>query len=464
MTIAASRKEQWIQKNKNELGPAYAALNWITPEAAQEAALQRDSLLASLQKHAVMGCHNTKVDCQRLSPGCERCTQGTWSCLFVHSRCNSRCFYCPSPQDEDLLPMTNTVPFAAAGDYVDYIRVLDFKGVSLSGGEPLLVLDTSLAFLRAIKEAFGQTVHTWLYTNGILATREILLQLKEAGLDEIRFDIGATGMRLDAAKTAVGLIDTVTVEIPALPEEDEIMKTRIREMDAAGIAHLNLHQLRLTPYNLPRLQNRGYTFVHGERVTVLESELAALRWIQWAHEEGIALPINYCSFVYKNRFQRAAARRRSAGLICKPHETITQSGYIRTLELLGEPDALRQQAERLQEAVGEGQWKWGPKHDRLWIVPALWPRIQLITLQCQVSYAEAKILPQVTYRNYFVEIPLNPHRSLYVEKIPVSQKIELSPDLMHPLYGMGLGQPSPSPLPEPIQSFETIEDHLAEYF
>ncbi len=39
-------------------------------------------------------------------------------------------------------------------------------------------------------------MHVWLYTNGTLATVDILTQLRDAGLDEIRFDIGATDYNL----------------------------------------------------------------------------------------------------------------------------------------------------------------------------------------------------------------------------------------------------------------------------
>lgn len=465
MQISSFRKEQFIQKNKQELGAAYDTLNWITSKKIKEATQERAGLIQRLGEQAVLGCKNTKVDCRRLSPGCERCTEGAWSCLFVHSRCNSRCFYCPSPQDEDLVPMTNTVPFTDVNDYVDYIQRMGFTGISFSGGEPLMVLDTTLSFLCAVKDACGERVHTWLYTNGKLANREILLQLKKAGLDEIRFDIGATGMALDTAKTAVEFIDTVTIEIPALPEEFQNMKSKIKEMHTAGIQFLNLHQLRVTPYNRSRLINRDYTFLHGARVTVLESELTALRLIDWIYQEGIDMPINYCSFVYKNRFQRAAARSKSAGFIKKPHEEITASGYIRALEIVGEEETLQKQIQMFQECDRDGQWAWGPKKDRLLVPSTLWPLMDFSKFQTIVSYAEAKILPNMTYRHYFVKIPLNSQRSLFVEKIPVCGKTELNQAQMQALLSVSNGETDHGPLlPESILPFEEIEKNLAEYF
>ena len=77
-----------------------------------------------------------------------------------------------------------------------YLERFCFTGASISGGEPLLTLGRSLSFIRAIKNRFGSAMHVWLYTNGTLATVDILTQLRDAGLDEIRFDIGATDYNL----------------------------------------------------------------------------------------------------------------------------------------------------------------------------------------------------------------------------------------------------------------------------
>ncbi|MGC9330199.1 MAG: radical SAM protein, partial [Candidatus Hinthialibacter sp.] len=278
--------KRFADANRRELGGAYDALPWVTEAQARTAAQERENLLAALRNLAVFSCKNTKLDVSRLSPGCRICTQGDWSCLFINGRCNCRCFYCPAPQDRDDDPITNTTPFPKVSDYLDYIRKLGFTGMSISGGEPLLTLEKSLQYLQAVKNEFGDSIYTWLYTNGTLASRETLQKLQAAGLDEIRFDIGAAGMSLEAVKRAVDIIPTVTVEIPALPEQFDVMKIKIDEMEKFGVKHLNLHQLRLTPHNLPHLAKRNYTFLHGERATVLESELTALRLIHWSLSQG----------------------------------------------------------------------------------------------------------------------------------------------------------------------------------
>jgi uncharacterized protein len=426
MRLSALRKSQLIESNRREYGDAYASLRFVTEEQAAAAQRERSELLDSLRGRAVFCCKDTKVDGRGLSPGCEVCARGEWSCLFINGRCNCRCFYCPSRQDEDLPPSTNSLQFPRVEDYVDYVAKMGFTGVSFSGGEPLLILDDTLRYLTAIKDAFGDKIHTWLYTNGTLATSDKLQKLKEAGLDEIRFDIGAAGMKVDAAQRAVEYIGVVTVEIPAIPEDYDLMREKIREMEAAGIRHLNLHQLRLTPHNLPHLAQRDYTFLHGERVTVLESELTALRLIRWAYNEGVRLPINYCSFVYKNRFQHAAARRSAAGFIRKPYEEITESGFIRSLELAGEPQALARQIEIFrQNERNKSLWSLNPNQDRLQFSTRLWRLADFTSLKAYGSYSDSKLLPALTYRNLHTEIKINSQRRLYTERCAASPKIEL---------------------------------------
>ena len=354
-------------------------------------------------------CCDTKVDSRRLSPGCRTCANGAWSCLFINGRCNASCFYCPTSQDETDGPLSNGIPFESPEDYAEYVALFGFTGVSISGGEPLLTLDRSLDYIAAVRRRCGDAVHLWMYTNGVLLTRDMASALADAGLAEIRFDIGATRYDLSKLRLAVGVIPTITVEIPAVPEEEALMRGKLVEMAAAGVQHLNLHQMRLTPHNLRHLANRAYTFVHGEKVTVLESELMALRLIRYGIEQGIDLPINYCSFPYKRRFQHAAARRRGLPYIQGPDDTITDVGYLRSLS---------------------------PGH---------------------VQYFEAVTLPEGGNRQSLFDITLPSGRVIVVEKRPVSPLIPVNPGFFRDFSAY-------TALPEELIPYERITVGLAEYF
>ena len=76
------------------------------------------------------------------------------------------------------------------------------------------------------------------------------------------------------------------------------------------------------------LIKRNYTIINAERPLVLESELTALEIVNSARELDLNIGINYCSFHFKNRFQKAGFRNITAKSLF-PEAHITQAGYIR---------------------------------------------------------------------------------------------------------------------------------------
>lgn len=321
-------RDHFIEMNAREYGPIFNYINWITDERARLANQERLQLLQA--PGVSVSCLGTKIHHGALSPGCLQCSGMAWSCLFISGRCNGRCFYCPTPQNMDDPPMSGSVPFHRAQDYADYVRFFGFAGASVSGGEPFLDFDKSLAFVQSLRRTCDPALHIWLYTNGMLVTEEKLARLAAAGLNEIRFDIGATDYDLKFVRQAAGIVATVTVEIPAVPEEAGHLEALLPELSAVGVSHLNLHQLRLTPHNARHLLEHDYTYIHGPKVTVLESELCALGLVAHAATHKLELAVNYCSFVYKYRFQAAASRRRFGVHLLENGELLTENGFIRT--------------------------------------------------------------------------------------------------------------------------------------
>lgn len=399
-TTNENDRQRQIESNSLEYGRMYDLINFATAEQLASAGAERKELLQWLDGRAGFGCSATKVDCNRLSPGCLSCGSGGWSCLFINGRCNGKCFYCPTAQDDDGPPVTNGLTFTAPDDFAAYVAAMGFSGVSISGGEPLMTVDLTISYLKAVRRRCGDDIHLWLYTNGTLLTADLCERLRDTGLNEIRFDLGAVHYNLKKLRLATGRIPVVTVEIPAVPEDEELLRRKMIEMADSGVNHLNLHQMRLTPHNFGLLTGREYSFLHGEKVTVLESELCALRMVRFGIEQNIALPVNYCSFPYKRRFQHAAARRRAAQAVCRTNETVTESGYLRVVSETG------------------------------------------------MRYYEAVLLQNPSYRNPFEKITLETGRALYLERRPLTPEIT----------------PATGEAPEPVSRFELIECGLAEYF
>lgn len=464
-SMGAQRRGQ-IADNLAEFGDRSEAMNWVSDDRAQPAAAERARLLAAMGDAVTMAHRQSKPHLGPLSPGCRICGEGAWSCLFINGRCNCRCFYCPTTQDDISVPTTNRVPFNEASDYADYVRHFGFAGASISGGEPLMTLERTVHYISTVRRRLGDGMHLWLYTNGTLLTAEAVSRLKDAGLDEIRFDISAAEYSLKPLRLAVGRIPLVTVEIPAIPEDRQRLEGLLPVLRDAGVDHLNLHQLRLTPHNRAQLAQRPYTFLHGDRVTVLESELTALKIMQAAAAHGIGLPVNYCSFVYKYRCQRAAVRRRTAALILKGHEGVTESGYIRQLALCGPDDRIRRQVDWLKTSgVDSALWSVSGKMDRLMFHDALWPFVEDVACTVTVGYFQAVLQPHVSYRCAFTEVRVG-GRSLFIEKQPLCKAHVLDADAQRLLKALILGYPEPagSAGNDTLDSYESIIPGLQDYY
>jgi hypothetical protein len=142
--------------------------------------------------------------------------------------------------------------------HVEFIKTFGIKGVGFSGGGPLLVKERLLSHIKAIRMEFGHSIYVWMYTNGDLADHEALMKLGDAGLNEIRFNLSPREYDLSPVITARKYIPTVTVEMPAIPEDIELVKSLLAEMQSVGIDFLNLHQLSLESQNWRELLERHY--------------------------------------------------------------------------------------------------------------------------------------------------------------------------------------------------------------
>lgn len=408
-------------------------IHWITklnvsPELAKEVDKTRLDLLNSLDNKGIQFAFNgTKPHIGALSPGCLTCGQGTWSCLYITGACTANCFFCPQdPQGTiDRSPVAESIPFDDADAYVEYLDKFAFKGVGFSGGEPLLRLDRVLTFLTKIKQRFGDSMYIWLYTNGDLVNEEILRKLAAAGLNEIRFDIFVSDYDLKAVKMAREFIKTVTVEIPSLPEDHEKLKERLPEMEKIGVNHLNIHQLVATEHNYKNMLAHEYTIfppLAFRHCPIRGSEEASLRLLEYAADQGLSLPINFCTHVYKARFQRLSRRNRAAPLVLKSAESVTNAGYIRRLSIQDTPEVIQKILSDCQKHAPDGNlWALSEDKTNLIFDPSLIEKLDLGRQQLTLQYYEADIV----YRranNAQKEVKLTAEKSVFIKRWMVSEQ------------------------------------------
>ena len=215
------KKQKQIKATRREIGWAYADLPWLSEQEAIDANNVRNEILQALSGWATYGFHGTKVHSGALSPGCMICGHGGWACNFINALCTRNCFYCPQDRNvkEERESYTSGIALKDPNDYINFIRTFKIRGVGFSGGEPLLVMDKLLTIIKALRQEFGTTIYLWVYTNGDLINRNVLLQLQLAGLDEIRFDLSARAYDLTPVQLSKAYVPTVTIEIPAIPED-----------------------------------------------------------------------------------------------------------------------------------------------------------------------------------------------------------------------------------------------------
>jgi uncharacterized protein len=431
------RKKENIATTQQQVGWAYPDMRWFSEEEAREANRQRNELLNALSGWINLDFQGSKPHTGPLSPACLICGEGSWGCNYINGLCTHNCFYCPQDRaiKEERPPMTDGRVFNNPEDHVRYLKTFKFRGVGFSGGEPLLVLDRLLAHIAAIRQAFGESMYLWVYTNGSLADRSTLRDLERAGLDEIRFDISARNYDLARVALAMEYFSTVTVEIPAIPEDLERLKGLLSEMQALGVSFLNLHQLDTTEHNFKALCRRNYYFLHQPTVPVFDSEICALRLLLFAREQQIRLPINYCGAAYKDRFQRLGIARRLATAVLNGSEEISDAGYIRSFRVSDSRDQIEAMVRRLGDVhCATARWECDRGRSAIAIHSELLSYIDWtsadVTLQYSMpgvqlrnpadGFAEGNLVPahQVVYQEHgWSQAAIECWRKLFVAKI-----------------------------------------------
>lgn len=256
---------------------------------------------------------------RRLPPGCASCLEGQGSNLYVTGLCTRDCFFCFNQKPRKDETVVHGIPIDEPREAVEIISRYGLRSVGLSGGEPLLRPERVLALLAELK-SMPDPPRVDLYTNGDLATAELLGRLRAAGLDAIRFDLAARDYDLAPARRALKFFDEVAVEIPVVPEDREKLERMVLELDEAGVPFLNIHELFLCAENRDRVVADGQVPLKSDAAHLLwrptaESGLAALDLLLFALERTKTLSVYYCSCGTQELIASRGLARRRAGRV-----------------------------------------------------------------------------------------------------------------------------------------------------
>ena len=162
----------------------------------------------------------------RFPRGCRSCLLGTGlSAVRKTNRCNLNCPFCYDYGEMDMQPPVGEGYWEIGGtrfreEDLELLFSIDKKptGVAYVYLEPFMEIEK---YYGVISKFHAAGVYQHMYTNGTLATEENLRALGEAGLDELRFNLGASGCAdrvIDAIDYAKRFIPKVGIETPMTPE------------------------------------------------------------------------------------------------------------------------------------------------------------------------------------------------------------------------------------------------------
>ena len=219
----------------------------------------------------------------------------------------------------------NERPVSSDNDILDEARSMNALGTGITGGEPLLVPDRVLGYIRLLKASFGREHHIHLYT-ALSPDRVILKELTTAGLDEIRFHpqpeiwdrLPGSGFArsLEIAKE-LGM--DAGFEIPSLPGSEQV----------AGFARdsdvfINLNELEFSQTNAEALKARSYSVSDDESCRAAGSRDVAYGIIR----QDPGSKAHFCSSRFKDAVQLRKRLLRTAHLSEREFDDVTPDGTL----------------------------------------------------------------------------------------------------------------------------------------
>ena len=105
--------------------------------------------------------------------GCKYCINGEKLVLFITGVCKTGCIYCPLSnlrKGKDTI-WANEKQCNSVSDVIEEAKESNAKGAGITGGDPLVELERTIEYARALKKEFGKCITFW---GGGCNTRDVL--------------------------------------------------------------------------------------------------------------------------------------------------------------------------------------------------------------------------------------------------------------------------------------------------
>ena len=279
---------------------AYAALAQI------EAAVHKK--IAQMQReipnlHSLNGRTWFVGDPDAFPKGCRSCLLGTGlSAIRKTNKCNVECRFCYNFGELDCQPPIGEGLWEIGGTKF-YERDLDLllgmgnrpTGVAYVYLEPFMEIEKYYSVIRKFR---GAGIHQHLYTNGTLATEENLRALGEAGLDELRFNLGASNCAdrvIENIAIAKKYIPRVGIETPMTREFEEAFFRKKERILATKLDFMNCAELHLNPNNIGNYFGESMYMTRLGYVSPIFSRVITQKIMRAASEENWGIVVHDCS-------------------------------------------------------------------------------------------------------------------------------------------------------------------------
>lgn len=242
-------------------------------------------------------------DPDRFPRGCKSCLFGSGlSAIRKTNRCNIACPFCYNYGELDQQEPIGESMWEIGGsryriEDLELLMSIQKKptGVSYVYLEPFMEIEKYEEIIRFFHAA---GVYQHMYTNGTLATESNLRMLGEAGLDELRFNLGATNGS-DAVirnmATAKKFIPMVGIETPMTPDFYEVFLSKKDAVFATGIDFMNCAELHLTVNNLENYLGEDLYMSRLGYISPIWSRNLTLDLMKIAEDESFPILIHDCS-------------------------------------------------------------------------------------------------------------------------------------------------------------------------
>lgn len=240
---------------------------------------------------------------EKFPVGCRSCLTGTGlSAIRKTNKCNAACKFCYDYGELDNIPPIGEGMWEIGGTKfherdIDLLLSVSNRptGISYVYLEPFMEIEKYYGIVRKFRRA---GIHQHLYTNGILANEENLRALGEAGLDELRFNLGATNGSdrvIENIKTAKKYIPAVGIETPMTPEFYNTFLAKKDAILSTGLDFMNLAELHLNENNIDNYDGESLYFCRQGYISPVWSRELTLKLMKVASEEKWDIVVHDCS-------------------------------------------------------------------------------------------------------------------------------------------------------------------------